>query len=234
MGYLGDLAFGDRVLLYLYRIVHPADTKTTKVCLLTLGLAVAAYNLCNSILCHNRVLQLTVENFAHRNSAKTGYRIGIPHLRQSGDRRLHKVVGVGRTLAFGEDVLDAGRLEDGTHSTARLDTRSGGGGFHKHAGTTEFSFLLVRDRGVDDRDLDKILLGILDTLGDSRSDLVSLTKTITDNSVFVSYDHDSCKAEMTAALGHFGDSLDGYQSVLELKVRSLYFLNICICHSLNY
>ena len=58
---------------------------------------------------------------------------------------------VGRTFGFGKHVLDACRLEHGTHSTTCLDTGTGGGGFHEHAGTAEFALLLVRDCRVDDR-----------------------------------------------------------------------------------
>ena len=92
----------------------------------------------------------------------------------------------------------------------------------------------MRDGGVDDRNLHQILLGILHALCDGGGNFVSLSKTITYNAVLVS-DHYNCsEAEVTTTLRYLGNSLDGNQSVLELKVRSLYSFNICICHSLFF
>jgi hypothetical protein len=58
-----------------------------------------------------------------------------------------------------------------------------------------------------------------------------LTETITDDTILVTDHDDGRETEVTATLGHLGDPVDGYQSVLELKVRGLYSFNICICHS---
>ena len=87
---------------------------------------------------------------------------------------------------------------------------------------------------VENRNLHEILLRILYTLGDCCSDLIGLTETITDNAVLVTHNNNGCKTEVTTTLSNLGHSLDGNKSVLELKVRCLYFLNICICHSLNF
>jgi len=130
-------------------------------------------------------------------------------------------------------VLHAHGLKDGTHSTTGLDTGTGRCGLHKHAGTAELRLLLVRDGGVDDRNLHEILLRILHTLRNRGGDFVRLAKTIAYDTVLVTDDDDGSETEVTAALGHLGDALDRDQSVLELKVRRLYSLNISICHSLN-
>ena len=140
---------------------------------------------------------------------------------------------VGRTLGLGQNVLDAGRLEDGAHSTTGLYTGTGSCGLHENAGTTEFRLLLVRDGRVDDGNLHEILLRILDTLGDGGGDFVSLTETIANNAVLVSDDNDRRETEVTTTFGDLGHSLNGDKSVLEFKVRGLYSLNICICHSLS-
>ena len=138
---------------------------------------------------------------------------------------------VGRTLALGEDVLHTDRLEHGTHSTAGLHPGTGGSGFHEHLGATELRGLLVRDGLVDDRNLDEVLLRIFDTLLDGSGNFVRLTETITDDTILVTDHDDGRETEVTATLGHLGDPVDGYQSVLEFKVRGLYSFNICICHS---
>ena len=59
------------------------------------------------------------------------------------------------------------------------------------------------------------------TLRNRGGDFVRLAKTIAHDTVLVTDDHDGSKAEVTSTLGHLGDALDGYQSVLELKVRGL-------------
>ena len=79
----------------------------------------------------------------------------------------------------------------------------------------------------------QILLRIFHTLRNRGSDFVRFAKTIAYDTVLVTDDDDGSEAEVTTTLGHLGDALDGDQSVLELKVRRLYSLNISICHSLN-
>ena len=77
------------------------------------------------------------------------------------------------------------------------------------------------DSGVDDGNLHKVLLCILNALCDSGGNLVCLTETVTYDTVFIADDDDSGKTEVTTTLGDLGNAVDGYQSVLELKVRGL-------------
>ena len=90
----------------------------------------------------------------------------------------------------------------------------------------------MRDSRVDDRNPDKVLLGILDTLSDGGGYLIGFSKTITNNAVLVTHYHDSGEAEVTTTLSDLRHSLDGDQPVLKFKIRGLYSFNICICHSL--
>ena len=96
------------------------------------------------------------------------------------------------------------------------------------------ALLLVRNGGVDDRNLYQVLLCILGSLSDGCGNLICLSKTITYNTVSVTYHYDSGKAEVASTLGDLSYPLDGDESVLELKFRCLYSFYICICHSLNY
>ncbi len=82
--------------------------------------------------------------------------------------------------------------------------------------------LLVRNGSVDDRNLHQVLLGILHALGDSSSDFVGFAETVAYDTVLVAYYDDGGEAEVAAALGDLGNTIDGYQSVLEFKVRGLY------------
>ena len=85
---------GDRSILYDDGLVHPADTESLEVSDLTLGLSILGADLCNLKLCHS-LSGLTVKNFAHRNAAKTGHGVSVPHLSKSCDGGFHQVVGVG-------------------------------------------------------------------------------------------------------------------------------------------
>ncbi len=85
----------NRVLLNLHCLMHTAYAEAAKVVLLALCLAIAAYNLGKSVLCHNRVLlSLAVKHFAHRNATESGNGVSISHLGESGYSSLHKVVRV--------------------------------------------------------------------------------------------------------------------------------------------
>ena len=174
---------------------------------------------------------LSVENLGHGYSAQTCHGVGVAHLGERGHSRLHEVVGVGRALGLRKNVLYAHGLEHGAHRTAGLHAGTGSRRLHEHAGAAELGLLLMGNRGVDDGNLDEILLCVLNALGDSGGYLIGLAETIADNSLLVADYNDRGETEMTASLGHLGDSLDGNQSVLELKVRSLYSFYVCICHS---
>ena len=79
----------------------------------------------------------------------------------------------------------------------------------------------MRDGGVDYRNLHKVLLCIFDALCDGGGNLICLTETVTYDTVLIADDDDSGKTEVTTTLGDLGNTVDGYQSVLELKVRGL-------------
>ena len=124
-------------------------------------------------------LLLAVKNLRHRDTTETCNGISVTHLGKGGDRSLHKVVRVGRALALGEDVLYTDGLEDGTHSTTSLHTGTRRSRLHEYFSAAELGDLLVRDGLVDDRNLDQILLGILNTLLDGSGNFVCLAETIT-------------------------------------------------------
>ena len=86
---------------------------------------------------------------------------------------------------------------------------------------------------VDDRNLNEILLGVLNALSDGGGYLIGFSKTITNNAVLVTHNHNRGKTEVTTTLSDLSHSLDGDQSVLQFKIRCLYSFNICICHSLS-
>ena len=89
----------------------------------------------------------------------------------------------------------------------------------------------MRDGSIDDRNLYEVLLCILYALGNSCSNLIRLSKTIADDTVFITDDNDGSKAEVATSLSDLGHTVDSYKSVLEFEVRRLYSFYVCICHS---
>lgn len=82
----------------------------------------------------------------------------------------------------------------------------------------------MRNGCVDDRNLHEILLGVLNTLSDGGSYLIGFSKTITNNAVLVTHNHNRGEAEVTTTLSDLSHSLDGDQSVFQFKIRCLYSL----------
>ena len=66
-------------------------------------------------------------------------------------------------------------------------------------------------------------------LGDSGCYLAGLTKAVTDDTLAVADYNDCCKCEGAATLGHLGDTVDGYEAVLQFNIAiDLYILD---CHN---
>ncbi len=82
-----------------------------------------------------------------------------------------------------------------------------------------------------DGNLDKVLLGSLDALGNSCLDFVGLAETPSYDAVLVADNDDCCESEGATALGHFGDTVDGDEALLELKVAGRLNLIILQCHN---
>ena len=75
----------------------------------------------------------------------------------------------------------------------------------------------MRNRRVNNRNLDEILLSILNTLLDSRSYFICLTKAVTYNTFLISNYYDSSETEVATTLGDFGYPLNGDKSVFKFK-----------------
>ena len=155
------------------------------------------------------------------------------HFAEGCDGGLHEVVGVRRSFALGEDVSDAYAFEDGTHSATGFNTGTVACGLEDDARAAELSFLLVGDGAFVDGDADKVLLGSFNAFCDGCSDFVSFAEAPTNDAVFVANDNDSCEGECAATLGHLGDAVDGYETVLKLEVAGGFYSVISFCHDSN-
>ena len=137
--------------------------------------------------------------------------------------------GVGRALGLGQTVAYADALKHGTHSTAGNHTGTGGGGHNQHLCTTELSGLLVGYGTLEDGNANQVLLSGFYALGNGCGDFTGLAQAITDDALTVADYYNCSECERAATLGHLGDTVDGYEAVLQFNIAiDLYILD---CHN---
>src|SRR4029077_17619688 len=120
-------------------------------------------------------------------------------------------------VRLGEDVLDAGRLDDGTHRAARDDTGAGRGGLQHDSGRAQLEPDLVRDRRPDHGDRDHVALGDFHALADRFRHLAGLADAGAYASIHVANDDERAERELAPALDDLGDAVDADDAVGELR-----------------
>src|SRR6185437_12369912 len=125
----------------------------------------------------------------------------------------HQVVGIGRALRLGDDVVDAERLEHGAHRAAGDDAGTGDGGTQDHLARAVMADDIVMQRPtLAQRHADHLALGLL----------ARLAMAETDPALLVADHHERCEAEAPAALDHLGHAVDVNQAIDELAIALLY------------
>ena len=114
--------------------------------------------------------------------------------------------------------MDACAFQYGTHGTTSNNTRTRSSRFDQHKATTEATFHLVRDRTLEQRNLEQVLLGVFYTLGDRISYFVGFTKAVTNYAVTIANYYDGRKAEATTTFYHFGNPIDRYYALFEVSL----------------
>lgn len=66
----------------------------------------------------------------------------------------------------------------------------------------------MRDGALDAGDLEEVLLGLFDTLGDGRGNFLGLAVTDTDGAVTIAHHDQRGEAEATTTLHNLGDAVD--------------------------
>src|SRR5829696_7294723 len=127
---------------------------------------------------------------------------------QRGDRGVHDVDRVVRAERLGQHVVDAGALQHGAHRTTGDDTGTGARRLEQHDAGRGLALHRVRDRALDERHLEEVLLGLLDALGDRRGHLLGLAVTDPDGAVAVAHHDQRGEAEPAAALDDLGHAVD--------------------------
>jgi hypothetical protein len=117
-------------------------------------------------------------------------------------------VRIGSAERLGQDVLDAGRLEDGADRTAGDDTGAFGGRLEKDLARAVVPEGGVRDGRAGHGDLDHVLLGDLDALLDGGRNFLRLAGAEADFALAVADDHERAEAEVLAALDDLRHAVD--------------------------
>src|SRR5690349_206017 len=128
---------------------------------------------------------------------------------QRGDRGVHDVDRVVRAERLGQHVVDAGALQYGPHRSTGDHAGTGAGRLEQHDPGRGLALHRVRDRALDARHLEEVLLGLLDALGDRRGHLLGLSVADADRPVAVTDDDERGEAEPAAALDDLGHAVDG-------------------------
>ncbi len=118
------------------------------------------------------------------------------------------LIGVVRAERLAQHVVDAGALEHGAHRATGDDTGTGRGRAEQDDARSGLTRDRVRDGALDARDLEEVLLGLLDALGDRRGHLLGLAVADADRAVAVADDHQGGEAEATTTLDDLGDAVD--------------------------
>lgn len=214
----------------LHSVVHLAKAQGVKCSLLHLGAVDAALNLFDLDSCHFLRL-FAVKHFVYRDTTVLCHLCRAAQFSQRRDSGLNQVVGVRRALGLGKDVGNTHALKHGTHSAAGFHTGTGRSRLEEYAAAAEFGKLLVGYGTLVHRHAYQILLSSLHALGDSGCHLVGLAQAPADHTVLVTHYDDGGKAERTATLGHFSNTVDGYQAVFQSKsfvdFTLLFFVAMC-------
>ena len=118
------------------------------------------------------------------------------------------LIALSRAERLAQHVVDAGALQHGAHRTTGDDAGTGAGRTQQHDAGRRLTLHRVRDGALDARDLEEVLLGLLDTLGDRRGHLLGLAVADADRAVAVADDDQRGEAEAATTLDDLGDAVD--------------------------
>src|SRR5664279_1821031 len=140
---------------------------------------------------------------------------------QRSHRGVHHVDRVGRAQRLGQYVMHAGALEHRTRRPAGDDTGTRRGRTEHHDASGLLALDGVRDRALDARDAEEVLLRLLDTLGDRRGNFLGLAVADTHGAVAIAHDDERREAEPAPALDDLGDAVDGHDPFQVLALLAL-------------
>src|SRR6478752_1916531 len=113
--------------------------------------------------------------------------------------------------------MDTGALQHGTHRATGDDAGTGGSRTEQHNTGRRLTLNRVRDGQRDTRNLEHVLLGLFDALGDGRGNFLGLAVADADTAVTVTDDDQGGEGEPTSTLDDLGDPV-GDDDALEQRV----------------
>src|SRR6266487_5215420 len=121
-------------------------------------------------------------------------------------------------IALGEQVLDAGGLDDRAHAAPGDYASAGRGGDEPNLGSREHGLDLVRDRRPGERYMNDVTLRGLDPFADRLRHLAGFPHPDADVAFAVADDDHRAEAEASSALNHLRDSVDLDDALFEFKL----------------
>ena len=137
---------------------------------------------------------------------------------------------VRRPLRLSQNIRDAHAFKYGTHCTTGHNTRTCRCRLDEDFSTTKLCGLFMRHGSFQYRDTSQVFLCSFNTFSNCSGYFTCFTKTPTNNSIFVTNNHDSRKAKSSTTFCHFSNTIDSYKSIFQFDVVS-YFNSIINCHN---
>ena len=133
-----------------------------------------------------------------------------------------------RTLGLCQNIGNTNTFKNSTHGATGNHTSTGRSRTKQYVGTAETDLYLMRDGTLEDGNTHQILLGSFNALSDGCSYFTSLTETVANDAVSITYYYNSSKSESTTTLGHLRNAVDCDESVFQLDV--VCYLNSIYSH----
>src|SRR6185369_1452491 len=141
----------------------------------------------------------------------------VLHTQQRIERRPHHVVRIRRTQHFRTYVAHTDRLHYGPHRATGDHACSFRRRLDQHTARAVLANQLVRQRVIDQRHADQVLLRRLDALLDREGHFARLARAETHVSTFIA-DHDERRERrVLAALDDLGHTIDGDDLIFQVE-----------------
>src|SRR5262249_36494835 len=130
---------------------------------------------------------------------------------------LDDVVRIRGAERLGQHIVNSRNLHDLANGSAGDNARAFRGRLEQNLRGTVAANDLMRNRGALEVQLDQILFRLLDALLDGHRHFARLAHAETSVAMAVADNNERGEAEVLAALDDFGDAVDGYDVVLQLR-----------------
>ena len=127
---------------------------------------------------------------------------------------------IGRTFGLCQNVCYTHTFKDSTHSTTGYHTSTMRSRLDENLSPTKLGRLFMRNCSLQYRDTRQVFLSSFNSFGNGSCYFTSFTQSPTDDTFFISYYHNSRKAECSTTFGYLGHTIDSHQSIFEFYIAS--------------